>query len=52
MAIRDLATERQIDLKVWTGGLGTLTMQNENGTDVEIYLAKDALKNRRLPVPM
>lgn len=52
MAIRELATTRMADLKIWTGGLGTLTLQHENGSQVEIYLAKDLSGTRRLPVPM
>lgn len=48
---RDLAISRNIDLVVYTGTYGTLTLADVNGVQKPIYLAKDGSNVNVIPAP-
>lgn len=50
-AVRRIATERDIDLTVYTGTFGTSTLADKNGVPRPHYLSFDKNNNGILPVP-
>lgn len=50
-ATRSLASSRVLDLDVYTGTYGVLTLADVNGVQKPIYLAKDANSNNMIPAP-
>lgn len=48
---RDLAINRNIDLVIYTGTYGTLTLADVNSAQKPIYLARDANNNNVIPAP-
>ncbi|XP_046628592.1 uncharacterized protein LOC124309218 [Neodiprion virginianus] len=49
--LKNLATNRDVDLDVWTGSTGVLTLADVNGDQQEIHLYVDENNNRAVPVP-
>ena len=49
--VRSTALARQVDLTIYTGTFGVMTLADINGVQQEIYLAFDANNNGLLPAP-
>lgn len=49
--VRNLAIDRNVNLKTFTGTYDILTLADVNGVQKPIYLAKDANSNNVLPAP-
>ena len=50
-SVRAYADSRKLDLVVYTGTYGILTLPNVNGTETELYLYVDSNNNKAIPVP-
>ena len=51
IGVRDTALARQVDLTIYTGTFGVMTLADINGIQQEIYLAFDENNNGLLPAP-
>ncbi|XP_066590165.1 uncharacterized protein [Prorops nasuta] len=49
--VRNFAIQNNVDLDVWTGSLGVLTLKDVNNNDQEIFLFIDENGNVAVPVP-
>lgn len=41
--VRLIAKKREVDLNVWTGSVGVLTLPDNDETEVEIYLTNTTI---------